>query len=138
MTGAIRLTREQRQTRFLEAFSIYGNIWKACEESGVERRNIYNWQEHDEKFLLAFNVANELATERLEEAARRRASDGTKQEKPIFYLGQQVGSVIETDYSDSLLMFLLKARKPEKYKDRIQVDVNAPVKAYSGVDVDAV
>lgn len=123
---------------FLDRFRLTGNIWKACQDSGVARANIYRWQERDEAFAFAMRQAEIEATERLEEEGYRRAHDGVTQEKPIYYLGQQVGSVIETDYSDSLLMFLLKARKPEKYKDRLQVDVNTPVKAYSGVDVDAI
>jgi len=34
----------------------------------------------------------------------------------------------ETEYSDSLLQFLLKANNPDKFKDRSQMDVNFPTR----------
>jgi hypothetical protein len=49
----------------------------------------------------------------MEEEARRRAVEGTK--KPIFYRGQVVGHI--RDYSDVLLMFLLTAHRPERYRE---------------------
>ena len=132
--GALKVTQPGRKKRWLEAFSISGNVWKACEDTGCSRTAVYYWQEHDDKFAMEYRIAAEKATERLEEEARRRASDGV--EKPVYQGGKLVGTVYE--YSDTLLMFLLKARKPEKYKDRMSVDVNSQVKAYSGVDVESV
>ena len=49
----------------------------------------------------------------MELEARRRAVKGT--DKPVFQRGEQVGTIRE--YSDTLLMFLLKANKPEKFRD---------------------
>ncbi len=46
--------------------------------------------------------------------ARRRALVGT--EKPLFHKGNQIGNV--PVFSDPLLMFLLKAKRPEVYRDR--------------------
>jgi hypothetical protein len=43
----------------------------------------------------------------------RRAYHGV--EEPVFYKGVQCGSV--TKYSDRLLMFLLQARNPAKYRE---------------------
>jgi hypothetical protein len=56
----------------------------------------------------------ELGTAALEDEALRRAYHGV--EEPVFYEGVQCGSV--TRYSDKLLMFLLKARHPAKYRER--------------------
>ena len=55
----------------------------------------------------------ELGTEALEYEAVRRAYHGVAE--PVFYNGVQCGSV--TKYSDKLLMFLLKARNPAKYRE---------------------
>jgi hypothetical protein len=49
---------------------------------------------------------------RLEDEAVRRAYEGV--ERPVFQGGKQVGVVRE--YSDTLLIFLLKALRPEKYR----------------------
>jgi hypothetical protein len=54
-----------------------------------------------------------IGTAALEDEAVRRAYHGV--EEPVFYKGVQCGSV--TSYSDTLLMFLLKARKPAVYRD---------------------
>jgi hypothetical protein len=39
-----------------------------------------------------------------------------------------------TEYSDQLLMFLLRGLKPEKYRDRIDVQVTPVIKAVGGFD----
>ncbi|MHC5536960.1 hypothetical protein ACYOEI_01645 [Singulisphaera rosea] len=49
----------------------------------------------------------------LESEARRRALDGV--EKPVFYRGQKCGAIRE--YSDALLMFLMKAARPERFRE---------------------
>ncbi len=52
-----------------------------------------------------------MGADALEDEAMRRAIDGV--EKPVFRGGEVVGHV--RDYSDSMLMFLLKSRKPEVF-----------------------
>ena len=52
----------------------------------------------------------------------RRASEGTL--KPVFYQGKMCGEIRE--YSDTLLIFLLKARRPETYRERS--DINSTVR----------
>lgn len=56
----------------------------------------------------------DLGSDALEDEAIRRASQGTL--KPVFYQGVQCGEVRE--YSDTLMMFMLKARRPERFKER--------------------
>lgn len=64
-------------------------------------------------------TSEEDAIELLEGEARRRAYEGTV--KPVYYKGEQCGKIRE--YSDTLMMFILKAKKPE-YRDRLQQDIN--------------
>jgi hypothetical protein len=70
----------------------------------------------------------------LEEEAVRRAYHGT--ERPIFQKGVQVGSVKE--FSDSLLMFLLKSRDPrvpgQSYR-RNDWRRRGPIKTEGGLDL---
>jgi hypothetical protein len=94
------------------------NITQACEAAGISRRVVYDWQEKDEGFSLLFNEANAIATEVLEAEAWRRGHDGI--EKPVYQGGKRVGSIRE--HSDTLLIFLLKARAPEKYRDNVNVN----------------
>ena len=103
---------------FLEDFAQTGNVTESCENVGIERRaTVYDWQEMDDQFAAAWREAELKATERLESEARRRATEGTQ--KPVYQSGQLVGFI--TEKSDTLLIFLLKARAPEKYRDRVQM-----------------
>lgn len=63
-----------------------------------------------------------MAVERMENEARRRAVEGTL--RPVFHGGAQVGEVRE--YSDTLLIFLLKAHDP-KYRDKQQIEYSGGV-----------
>ena len=100
---------------FLEDFAQTGIITESCENVGMKRRaTVYDWQEQDDEFAAAFREAEIKATEVLETEARRRAINGT--EKPVYQGGQLVGYI--TEKSDTLLIFMLKARAPEKYRER--------------------
>lgn len=111
---------KSRKNAFLAAFRECGIITKAAEIAEINRTTHYDWLKNDPEYTERFRDAEEQAAERLEQEARRRAVEGV--EKPVFYQGQVCGTV--TEYSDNLLMFLLKGIKPEKYKDRVSNEVN--------------
>jgi hypothetical protein len=101
--------------RFLASFATTGNITESCAAVGIKSRStIYNWQEHDAEFAVEFRQAEIMATEALETEARVRATDGTL--RPVYQGGVCVGHV--TEKSDTLLIFLLKARNPGKYREK--------------------
>jgi hypothetical protein len=109
---------ERLKKRFIASFRVTGNITESCQAVGIgSRTTIYNWQEHDAEFAGAFREAEIQSTELLEAEARRRASTGV--DEPIYHQGVPVGTI--TKYSDTLLIFLLKARAPEKYRERVQM-----------------
>jgi len=70
------------------------------------------------------------ATEVLEQEAWRRARDGVAE--PVYQHGKQIGTIQR--YSDNLLMFLLRARAPERYRDRVDVSVTPIIKAVAGFE----
>jgi hypothetical protein len=78
---------------------------------------VYWWREHDENFVLRENEAQQVLTDALEEEAVRRGLDGYQ--RPIYQRGELVGH--ETVYSDQLLNLQLRARRPEKYRERVDV-----------------
>ena len=51
-------------------------------------------------------------------AARRRAAEGTL--KPVYQGGKLVGEIRE--FSDTLLIFLLKGKRPEVYRENVKVE----------------
>lgn len=108
--------------RFLEAFRRTGNITQACGAVGLTRRQtVYEWQELDDQFAAGFREAEIMATEYLEQEALRRAVEGVTSETPIYNRGEYIDTIVETKYSDTLLIFLLKARNPNKYRERVQL-----------------
>lgn len=134
-----RLSVEERkevQRKFLDSFKLNANVTLACMQAGIDRSQIYRWQEHDEMFAQEFKQAELAANDMLLAAAWQRGVKGT--EKPVVSMGKQVfvkvkengkeveKPLMERVYSDSLLSLLMKARMPE-FRDKQQVDVNANV-----------
>lgn len=112
--------REKKAPKFLKELRENGGfIGKACEAVGISKPSVYAWREDDPAFAAEWDRAIDLATEDLEREARRRALNGV--EEPVFYQGEECGRIRK--YSDTLLMFTIKARKPE-YRDKITIDVN--------------
>lgn len=94
-----------------------GNVSAACRVIKMARSTAYDHKEKDKEFARKWQEAVDQGTDNLEQEARRRAFTGTK--KPIFYKGQKIADVRE--YSDTLLIFLLKGNRPEKFIERQEI-----------------
>lgn len=121
---------------FLRAFAEYGNVTTAARLAHVERRRVYDWQEQDDEFAVAYREAEIRATEMLEAEARRRAVEGVSSTVPVIYQGRVIETVTEIKYSDTLLIFLLKARAPEKYRERHDITSGGQPFAAAHADLD--
>jgi hypothetical protein len=123
---------------FLAAFADTGNITASAKLAGIARATHYDWMGSDEKYAKAFAAATEEAADLLELEARRRAVDGV--DEPVIHQGQLMGTwvndkgerVTETTpgakhipltikkYSDTMLIFLIKGARPQKYRERFE------------------
>jgi len=121
-----------RQAAYLAAYSILGAVSYSAKCAGVNPQTIYNW-EKDDVFMEYYKKAEQAHTEYLEMEAQRRAVMGV--EEDVFYQGEVVGQ--KTNYSDSLLKFLLKGKQPQKYgntsKVEIKGDKNSKIQVNFGV-----
>ncbi|TNE60836.1 MAG: terminase [Alphaproteobacteria bacterium] len=99
------------QRAFLEALAAGYSVGGAAEAAGIDRATPYRWRHQSIVFAREWDAAWAMGADALEDEALRRAVKGT--EKPVFRGGEVVGHVRE--FSDTMLMQLLKARKPEKY-----------------------
>jgi hypothetical protein len=90
---------------------------RASRWAHVSREMHYRWMRNDPSYPSRFREAESMAAHRLEDEAVRRASEGVS--RAVWHKGKIVG--YETVCSDSLLMFLLKANNPEKFKERSEV-----------------
>lgn len=99
---------------FLKHLRKTGNATASARAVGLSRARAYTLKYQDEKFSKAWDDAIEESIDLLLEEARRRAEDGTL--KPVFYKGAKVGAIRE--YSDLLLIFLIKGKRPEYATER--------------------
>lgn len=106
----------------IAALAAGSTVLLAAQEAGVNKTTAYRWRESDKDFAQAWDDALEEGTDRLEQEALRRARDGVS--KPVFHKGNVVGHVQE--YSDTLAIFLLKARRPEVYRERASLEHTGP------------
>ena len=111
-----------QKERFLRSLARHGVVGRAAKTAGIGRTTAYEWRDEDEAFSRAWDAAVEDGTDKLEREAVRRAAEGTL--KPVFQGGEQVGEIRE--FSDTLLIFLLKARRPKVYVDRLRAEVSGP------------
>lgn len=100
-----------------------GNVTAACEHIEVSRVCAYRHRKEDPDFRAMWLEAEGMAIERMEDEARRRAVEGVQE--PVFHKGEQCGTIKK--YSDTLMIFLLKAHAPEKYKDRSETTVKGDI-----------
>lgn len=98
---------------FLEGLRKCGTVRAACEAAGVNRSTAYRRRMADPEFAREWDDALEDGIDALEEEARRRAVEGVL--RPVYHGGKEVGAVRE--YSDILLIFLLKGARPWRFRD---------------------
>ena len=123
----------------------------SCKKAGYGRTSVFEWKRDNEEFAARYQDADDQAVERMEEEADRRAVEGF--EKPVFYQGQPVGQWFDADgrpcladsvdangepravrfkryevreFSDTLLMFRLKAKRPDHYRENSKIEHNGP------------
>jgi hypothetical protein len=107
------------QTGFLAALSDGLTVTAACKQADVARSNAYDERDRNETFAQAWDDIIERTTETMEAEAYRRAVEGWRERGIFNEDGEEVGEVRK--YSDTLLIFLLKARRPATYRERHEV-----------------
>jgi hypothetical protein len=141
-------TPEQRA--FLAALSELGTLTKAREVSGIGRWSHSNWMKKP-PYRRAYQIARTMFGDHLEAEAVRRAKDGV--DRPKFYKGRPImcplldaernpildedGQPImvqyfETEYSDTLMVTLLKAYLPGRYRERKDVKIRTTNQRVAG------
>lgn len=118
--NAFAKIQHPKKRAFLAAYARTGNITQSAAICKIDRSNHTLWMRKDLVYVEAFQQAGLAAADYLEAEARRRAVTGTL--KPVFYQGMECGTIRE--YSDTLLIFLLKGALPEKYSERFQGNIN--------------
>src|SRR6516165_5013435 len=123
----LKLTKELQQ-RFLEALAETGSVSTATAVAGTSRTRVYELRKADPVFAAAWEEAEEIATDRLEEEARRRAVEGIAE--PLVSAGKLVRDndgqpIAIRRYSDNLLLALLKAHRPPRRERSVRFQLPA-------------
>lgn len=119
MTAATKPTPKKIKL-FLAHLAETGNVTESSMVAGSNKTCWYDLRKRDPDFAKAWDEALMHATDALIEEGRRRALKGI--EEPVFYQGNVCGHIQR--YSDVLLMFLVKAHRPEYATERRKVDMN--------------
>lgn len=119
---------------FIRTLSNTGNVRVSCSVAKVDRSEVYRRRGFDQGFRDRWDTALDEYVEVLEAELHRRAVQGVEKTKSHFYKGQLVGTDTVREFSDVLLIFRLKALKPDVYRERYEVkqttddDVDAEIK----------
>lgn len=117
------MRRLAAQRRFLTCFSGTGNVLQSSRAAKIGATQHYRWMAEDPTYPSRFREAQRLAICALEDEAIRRGHEGVK--RLVRYKGRPVklsdGTYLfETEYSDNLLMFLLKSYDRERFGDKTE------------------
>ena len=109
----LTLTKKDWKAVFFENLSKSPNITKAAKAAGYTRQRVYQIRDEDPDFAKLWDDALAQSLDTAEGELYRRAVRGVV--KPVYQGGVEVGKIRE--YSDTLMIFLLKAHKPEVYRE---------------------
>jgi len=115
-------TKSGWQEIFLEKLAKLSNVSAAARAAKITREYAYQYRYENEDFAKAWQDALSEATENAEGELYRRAVHGTLE--PVYQSGEKAGSIRR--YSDTLLIFLLKAHRPEKYREITRSELTGP------------
>lgn len=118
-----------KQKEFLKAFANEPFVTRAAEKAQVTKQSHYYWMRTDEIYKKIFEGMSDIIVGDLEEIGQIRAIEGVTKE--IFFQGQVCGT--EQQFSDTLLMFFLKAKRPDIYRERTSIDLTS-----KPIDVDSI
>jgi len=104
-------TRTSEEQHFLDLLSQGVPVIDACERAGFTRATVYRRRNADLAFARLWDEALQMAGDLLEEEADRRGRHGW--DENVWHKGRVVGT--RRRFSDRMLMFRLKAVKPDRY-----------------------
>lgn len=116
-------TTPRAQDAFIEALRRGLSIRAACDAAGIGRQTAYDMREADAEFAARWQDAIEDGSDLIEDEALRRAVEGVLE--PVVSQGRIAknddGSLLYVrKHSDTLMTQILKARRPEKYRERFE------------------
>lgn len=113
------LSEEKNRNALLDLYAECGNMAHTCREFRIDVRRVADQAERMPEFGVMVKAAKKASLAVLELEARRRAVEGVEQENY-----DRDGNLVSvtTKFSDTLLIFLMKAGDPKKYRDNFSIE----------------
>lgn len=124
--GTVKRRRPKWVRALLRAYSQCGKHYESAERAGITHDTAMRWRKEHPENQAEVDAAREKYAELLEREADRRGIEGVNRKKfdrngkPVIDPATNV-QYEEREYSDTLLIFRLKALKPEEYRERRDV-----------------
>lgn len=106
-----------KRDAYIEALAVLGTLTGACKQAQVSAHTVYDWQ-RDPEFRKREVGAKDAIADRLETVALSRGLDASD------------------DKGHILLIFLLKALRPDKYREKVAVEHSGSI-AFAGLAIRA-
>lgn len=119
---------------FLDDLSGGHTVTHAIRAAQISRDTAYRHRREDEAFAARWDDAYEEGTDVIEQEALRRAVQGSTK---VFY--DKDGGIRgeEQVYSDRLMELMLKARRPHKFRDRVDVRHSGQIAQPTAAELEA-
>jgi hypothetical protein len=114
------LDPQQKQKFLAKLRASAGNVSKAAKAAGISRASAYDHKKLDSDFAGAWDGVIDDVVDAMEEELHRRSTKGILE--PVFYKGEMIAKVRK--FSDRLLEFALKSKRPDQYRERFDVNQN--------------
>lgn len=126
MTRPTRKIDDETKQLFLDNLAATGVVSEAARAAGfTSYSSLYQLRKSDPEFAEAWTEALDNAADMLELEARRRAVQGVTRVK-VIGSGENAQMIDEVHYSDTLLLALLKAKKPSEFAERSKTEISGP------------
>jgi len=114
-----------KKRAFIAAYRTTASVHAAGRAAKVRPELHYQWLKSDAVYRLAWETVQDQAAQTLEDEAVRRAREGVKSMRIHQGLPVKHGRKIlyDVEYSDQLLLALLKRFRPALYRERTETQV---------------
>jgi len=114
-----------KKRAFIAAYRTTASVHAAGRAAKIRPELHYQWLKSDAVYRLAWETVQDQAAQTLEDEAVRRAREGVKsmvlhQGRPVKH-GRKI--LYDVEYSDQLLLALLKRFRPALYRERTETQV---------------
>lgn len=104
---------------FFAGLAKHGQITRAARDADISRVTVYSLRDSNPEFSTRWSEALDAYADSLEAAAHQRAVEGT--DKGVYHQGVLMAT--EKQYSDSLLLAMLKAKRKREYGDASKIEL---------------